>query len=155
MAYSHINWVRDHSKTTGAVRLLLFAIASRTNKYGVAFPSRGCLARDTKMSERNVRRALKDIPRNELEIIKGGSPKGGKREVTKYRILMDRRNSPTGDNTTPVAHTMTGDKLSDDRTQVVPRTGDKSGQRPDSYCPPNRLLTDQLTEANTRARTKR
>ena len=99
MSFEHINYVRDHSKTTGAARLLLLAIATRTDKEGVAYPGYECLARDTAMSIRSIRRLLERdpaelkggapaIPADELEIIPGGSQKGGKRRPTQYRILI-------------------------------------------------------------------
>jgi len=99
MSFEHINYVRDHSKTTGAARLLLLAIATRTDTDGVAYPGYECLARDTAMSIRSIRRLLERdpaelkggapaIPADELEIIPGGSQKGGKRRPTQYRILI-------------------------------------------------------------------
>jgi hypothetical protein len=107
------------------------------------------------MSKRNVIRALKLIPADELEIItKGGSPKGGKRERTLYRIRIN-----TGDNTTSVnsrSEPATGDTMipvrNSDRCPTVistsdncGATGDKHGSRPVSYGHPNSHITDKRT----------
>jgi hypothetical protein len=149
MGFSHINQVRDHSQTQGAARLVLWAIASRANRDGIAFPSRECLARDAAISQRNVARALKQIPDCELEVIKGGSPKGGKRQVTRYRILLGG-NPQTGDNTTSVKHEATGDKSGNDRCPAVTSTGDKNGKRPVSWCHPNRKANKNLNRKANR-----
>ena len=147
MAYQHVNWVRDHSQTTGAARMVLWAIASRADpKTNLCFPGRGCLARDTALSERNVARSLKNIPSTELEVIKGGSPKGGKRQVTRYRVLMPG-NPPTGDNTTPVKDEVTGDKNGNDPCQDVTSTGDKNGKGPVSGCHPKEKLKKKERKA--------
>lgn len=155
MSYRHINYVREHSKTKGAARLVLIMIASRTDKEGVAWPNLDTLARDTKMSKRNVNRALKLIPAHELETItKAGSPKGGKRERSLYRIPIN-----TGDNTTSVnscSEPATGDTMTpvrnSDRSRTVistgdnfGTTGDKNGSRPVSYGHPNNHITDMRT----------
>jgi hypothetical protein len=140
----------------GAPLLILSMIASRTNDEGVAWPNLGTLARDTRMSKRNVTRALKLIPADELEIItKGGSPKGGKREKTLYRIPVR-----TGDNTTPVnsssrlvtSDTMTPVENYSYRCPTVTSTGDnfdttgdKYGKQPVSYGHPNSHITDKRT----------
>jgi len=155
VSFPHINYVRDHSKMKGAPLLILSMIASRTDDEGIAWPNLDTLARDTRMSKRNVIRALKLIPADELEIItKGGSPKGGKREKTLYRIpiktgdnttLVNSCSRPvTGDTTTPVEYsyrcptvTSTGDNFD--------TTGDKNGKRPVSYGHPNSHRTDKRT----------
>jgi hypothetical protein len=67
VSYAHINYVRDHSKMKGMPLLVLSMIASRANEQGVAWPNLDTLARDTRMSKRNVIRALKLIPADELE----------------------------------------------------------------------------------------
>jgi hypothetical protein len=154
VSYEHINFVRDHSKMKGAQLLILSMIASRANEEGIAWPNLDTLAQDTRMSKRNVIRALKLIPADELEIItKGGSPKGGKREKTLYRIpKTGDRATPvnsclepvTSDATTPVEHsdrclvvTSTGDNSG--------TTGDKCGSRPVSYGHPNNHRTYKRT----------
>jgi hypothetical protein len=88
VSYEHINYVRDHSKTRGAARLLLLTIATRTDPNGEAFPSYKCLEADTGMGQRSIRRLLETLPPSELEIIPGGSIKGGKRTATTYRIIV-------------------------------------------------------------------
>jgi hypothetical protein len=108
------------------------------------------------MSKRNVIRALKLIPADELDIItKGGSPKGGKREKTVYRIRVR-----TGDNTTPVnssSRLVTSDSMTpvEDYSYRCPTvtgtgdnsgtTGDKNGSGPVSYGHPNNHITDKRT----------
>jgi hypothetical protein len=155
VSYAHINYVRDHSKMKGAPLLILSMIASRADEEGIAWPNLDTLARDTRMSKRNVIRALKLVPVDELEIItKGGSPKGGKREKSLYRIPIKTGDTTTpvksslgpvtGDATTPVEHsdgcptvTSTGDNFD--------TTGDKNGKRPVSYGHPNSHITVKRT----------
>lgn len=168
MSFKHINQVRDHSKTEGAARLLLWAIASRTDENGRAFPSRRCLARDTAMHERSIVRALKGIPSSELEVIKGGSQKGGKRQATHYCILLtgnpstganpapvvkettSEKDDTTGDHRPPVRKETTGDKSGKTTGDKYGTTGDKSGKRPVTDGHPNRQLTDKRTEKANR-----
>jgi hypothetical protein len=89
VANRYVNGVRDESKTRGPSRLVLWAIASRTDPDGYAFPGLSCLARDTKLSIRSVRRALNQIPCEELQIVvRGGSAKGQKKISTRYRVLL-------------------------------------------------------------------
>ena len=68
MSFKHIAHVRDHSKTKGPTRLLLLTIATRTDDDGFAYPSLSCLAKDTGMTIRSVRRALAQIPADEIAI---------------------------------------------------------------------------------------
>jgi hypothetical protein len=139
----------------GMPLLVLSMIASRSDEEGLAWPNLDTLARDTRMSKRNVTRALKLIPADELEIIvKGGSPKGGERVRTLYRIRIN-----TGDTTTPVSScsepatngTMTPVRNSDRCPTVISTgdnfgtTGDKNGSRPVSYGHPNNHITDKRT----------
>ena len=87
MSYAHINFVRDHSKTTGLARLLLLTIATRADKDGYCYPSYKCLAQDTQLRSPTISRLLKKIPPDELIIVqKGGSRKGQKRQHYIYRI---------------------------------------------------------------------
>jgi hypothetical protein len=103
---------------------------------------------------RSVRRALKAIPPDELEIIPGGSEKGQKRCPTRYRILLNG-NDPNPDRTVRVmrtvketdhAHTGTGPCANEAKTVRI-RSADRA---------PNAHLTVfnsiKRTEANTRTR---
>lgn len=92
MSYKHINHVRDHSLTRGPARLLLLTIATRTDDEGYAYPSLPCLAKDTGMTIRSVRRALTQIPENEIAITPGGSEKGQRRRAALYRVKIDSNN---------------------------------------------------------------
>jgi hypothetical protein len=164
MGYVHINWVRKHSQTRGAARLLLLALAIRAGDDNLAWPNLDTLAADANMDKRSVRRALDEIPGEELAVEKGGSPKGQKRKVAKYRLLMPkaalgtnklasrrRHQKPggTGGTTSPVR----------DRGPDVPGaapqtrdknapTGDKIGQKPGTPRPPTlHRLTKERAES--------
>ena len=92
MSYKHVNHVRDWSKTKGAARLILWAIASRTDENGYAYPGYTCLSRDTKLPIRTVVRAMKEIPPDELVIVRAGSSeKGKKRQSAIYRVEIARQ----------------------------------------------------------------
>ena len=104
MSYEHINYVRDYSKTKGPALLLLLTIATRTDDNGYAFPSLTCLAKDTRMSIRSVRRALTQIPKDEIAITQGGSEKGQKRRAALYRIKMNESDRA------PNAHSTNNDR---------------------------------------------
>lgn len=98
MSFEFINHVRDHSKATGPARLVLIMIATRTDDEGYAFPGYPVLAKDTGMTIRSVRRALKEIPPGEIVITPGGSPKGQKRVPTLFKIVINKTNPA------PIAH---------------------------------------------------
>ena len=182
MSFEHINYVRDHSETTGAARLLLLAIATRTDKEGVAYPGYECLARETAMSIRSIRRLLERepadlkhgapaIPADELEIIPGGSEKGGKRRPTQYRILIDQarpgeektmrrtrtvKGTTTNNDCAPDAHSK--DNTDHAHTDTRPCASTHATVRLVSHeCAPDAHLTELNKEknkqANTRART--
>lgn len=168
MSYEHINHVRDHSKARGTARHLLVDIPTRTDKQGYAWPSYECLARDMRTDVRSVRRALKAIPSDELEIIPGGSEKGQKRRSTQYRILLngndpnsgstvrlmrtvkepDRAPNAHGSNSQDRAHTGTG-PCANEASTVRITSADRA---------PNAHLTDLNREeeqkANARARAR-
>ena len=182
MSFEHINYVRDHSETTGAARLLLLAIATRTDKEGVAYPGYECLARETAMSIRSIRRLLERdpadlkhgapaIPADELEIIPGGSEKGGKRRPTQYRILIDQarpgeektmrrtrtvKGTTTNNDCAPDAHSK--DNTDHAHTDTRPCASTHATVRLVPHdCAPDAHLTELNKEknkkANTRART--
>jgi len=104
MSYRHVNYVRDNSKTMGMARLLLLTIATRTDDEGYAYPSYGRLAKDTGMKIRSIRRLIeREIPKDEMEVIQGGSRKGQKRLATLYRVIIK------GDDCAPDAHSDSND----------------------------------------------
>jgi hypothetical protein len=102
VSYEHINHVRDHSKTRGPARLVLLTIATRTDEEGYAFPSYTCLAKDTGMTIRSIRRALEEIPAAELVIAQHGKS----HRAALYRVTIT--DSPGQSNTNslcaPIAH---------------------------------------------------
>jgi hypothetical protein len=104
VSYIHVNYVRDHSKTRGAARLLLVMIASRTREDGIAYASYAHLNKDTGMPVRSIRKALAKIPSDELQTIsKGGPQKDGTRAATMYRIIIPEKLSEATD-CAPGAH---------------------------------------------------
>jgi hypothetical protein len=158
VSYVHVNYVLGRSKTTGMARLLLLIIADRTNKQtGYAFPSYECLARDMNTDMRSFRRALKEIPADELEVTPGGSEKGQKRRPTQYRILINcgaPNTEPTVRNTRMVKHN-NNDR---DRAQYAHgednRDRAQSDLRPCAKEPSDRAQYAHLTIANRNKRTK-
>jgi hypothetical protein len=102
MSYEHINHVRDHSKTRGPARLVLLTIATRTDNEGYAFPSYTCLAKDTGMTIRSIRRALEEIPAAELVVAKRG--KSHRAALYRVTITDSQGQSNTNSFSAPIAH---------------------------------------------------
>jgi Helix-turn-helix domain len=121
MSHRHINHVRDHSRTKGSAKSVLLAIATRVDGNGLCFPSLQRLAQDSGLSVSTVRRAIKQIPRDELEIVeRGGTLRSGERCPTKYRVI-----TPNGE-----------------------RLGDKSGTKAKRSDDPDRVQSDSPTIVN-------
>ncbi len=146
MSYEHINHVRDHSKTRGSARLILFAIASRTDENGYAFPGYARLSRDTKLPIRTIARAIKEIPPNELVIIRPGrSEKGKKRQSATYRVEINQSATPpdhgrgvnSANRKLNVTKGATIDNVSNDHGRGVNSTIDKVSTEPLTWCHPN------------------
>lgn len=82
-----MQWVWDHSKSRGAQRLVLLAIADNAADDGThAYPSNATLMRKAALSERAVRTAMRELEalgelRCELN--------GGKRGTNMYSVIMD------------------------------------------------------------------
>jgi len=153
MSYEHINHVRDHSKAKGPARFVLLTIATRADEEGCAYPSLTCLAKDTGMAIRSVRRALMQIPKDEIAITQGGSQKGQKRRPAFYRIIMNETKrhdcAPNAhsqsSNRAPNAHSTNHDHAPIDTTTVRNRSHD---------CAPNAHVTviEQSVEQKKRSR---
>lgn len=128
--------IRDRSKTKGVIRLVLLMLASRADAGGYCFPSQQCLVRDTRLSLRTIRRAIKEIPRDELEIVEqAGSLKDGERKSARYRILIadpgqadpGQRDPGHNDHRTPVRES--ADPGQADRLTYQERTNERTKAR--------------------------
>ena len=76
------------SKTTGAARTLMVAIAAHADSEGLAFPSIKRIARLANISERHAKGILKKLPADEIKIERGG----GSGHSNRYRILLEKVN---------------------------------------------------------------
>lgn len=95
MSIHRSNAVWEYSKVQTAGGLLVhLALANYANEEGLAYPSIATLARKTRQSPRNVKRALGWLERNgEVEVLKNRGPHG----VNLYRLLLGDKLSPGGD----------------------------------------------------------
>jgi hypothetical protein len=103
-----MSWVWDHSKSRGAQRLVLLAIADHANDDGLdAYPSVTRLARKTGMTERGVRKAIDALV--ELKELHKSDNKGGRGVVNRYRVIMSTSS------TEPVSQQRVHDALTHNR----------------------------------------
>lgn len=108
-----MTWVFEHSQSQGSARLVLLAIADRADEDGHdAWPSLAWLASKAKVSERTVRRALREL--EAMGELRTGRQRGGStytrpdRRPNAYQIVMKARednggtdcpvDTPRGDN---------------------------------------------------------
>jgi hypothetical protein len=86
MSFHHTNAVKAHSKTTRLARTILMCIADRCDKRNESWPDMDTLAQEANCTKRSVINALKNIPKDELEIFhRGGSGRG---DSNRYRLLI-------------------------------------------------------------------
>lgn len=78
MSVQALSWVFDHSESRLAARHVLIAIANHTDKYGNnSWPSVATIAKESKLSEREVQRCFLELEAmGELKILKGKGFRG-------------------------------------------------------------------------------
>jgi hypothetical protein len=131
--------VWKHSQAKGSERLVLLCIADHINGDGIAWPSMQTIANETKVSHRQVRRAIELLEENlkELEIVTKGNGRG---VSTVYRL------SIKGDMVSPFSNndvTVKGD-IYDIKGDMVSLKGDMVS--PQSLEPSEPLLLDDPIE---------
>jgi Helix-turn-helix domain len=152
-SYQYPALVRDHSKTKGAVKYVLLALATYADDAGECFPSYATLVKATRLSLATVRRAVSAIPANEMVIVEKGT---ATRRPSKYRIIINER-SPTnyahGDHSSTLAkdvdcsqddHSQNGDYAHGDHSTVLMVTP--------NYAHGDTLTTQELPNEPTKAR---
>jgi hypothetical protein len=85
-SYQYPAAVRDYSKAKGMARLVMYALATRVGDDGICFPSYATLLADTGLSLSGLRKALKAIPVDELQVVQKGRATG---YPTKYRLTIN------------------------------------------------------------------
>jgi len=79
--------VWEHSAHKGTTLLVLLSLADQANDEGWCWPSIGTIAAKSRMSERQVQRAIQSLAASgEIEIAAGAGPN----KVNRYRVLVDR-----------------------------------------------------------------
>lgn len=127
MSIKVMSEVWEHSKATSGALLVLLAIADNANEQGIAWPSLMTLARKSRLSERQVRRQLRQLEESgELETHVGG---GDHFSTSTYRVTICPPSDPTGDTGVPP-----GGTLATGRGTPVSGTGD-------THVPQNRHRT--------------
>jgi Helix-turn-helix domain len=89
-SYRYPAVVRDNSKTKGAIKYVLLALATYADDAGECFPSYAELVKVTGLSLNTVRRAIGAIPADEMVIIEKGRAVG---RPSKYRIIINERST--------------------------------------------------------------
>jgi hypothetical protein len=145
MGHHHINGVRELSKTKGPVKYVFLMLATFTDDNGLCWSSYSTLAKKTGCALKTVQRAIKSIPKDELEIVEKGNSKGNSNKATRYRILLSySRSDHSADRT--MAKKDPNHGHTDQRTVVTETT----------HCGHSDHLTDrnrELTDKNTRVGT--
>lgn len=104
-----MSWVWDNSRSTGADRLVILAIADAANDAGRdAYPSMATIARKANLDKRTAQRAVRNLQAmGELAVLENAGPHGTHR----YRLIMTERRQDTtrGDTPPPVADDHHGD----------------------------------------------
>jgi hypothetical protein len=128
--YQYPAAVRDYSRAKGMAKFLLLTMATYANDDGNCYPSYYRLAQDTGLSLRTVARAIKQIPKNELEVVEeGGSRKERKRQSTIYRILVtnhSQNDHGQAPNRSQNDYGQNGDRSQADHPTVVNLSNDRS-----------------------------
>src|SRR5690606_34671307 len=115
-----MTWVLTYSEARLGDRLVLLSIANHANSYGdEAWPSIDTLAEESRMSARQVQRAIQRLQKTgELEVHRGAGPNGTHR----YRLPLFAELA-MGDKLSP----RKGDRMSPRKgRQIVTEGGDKS-----------------------------
>ena len=89
MSIEAVRHVLERSKTKGAQRLILIAIAEHADSNGIAWPSIETIARLANCSGRFVKETIKKLKSGDLIIEKGG----GRGRSNRYRIPLETVNS--------------------------------------------------------------
>jgi hypothetical protein len=103
--YQHMIAVRDRSRSTGPGRAIMYALASRANANGEAWPSLPKLAKDAGVTKRTVEKNIRKLEAlDEIAVDRAAQGKwtnGGTQLVNVYRICLstgsDGETPPSGD----------------------------------------------------------
>lgn len=118
------------SKTTGAARTLMVAIAAHADSEGRAFPSISRIARLANITERHAKGILKTLPADEIEI----EHRGGRGHSNRYRILLEKVNwsSPFVDGEKVKSNALKGEICGTEKVKSVAVKGEPQFTRIDS-----------------------
>jgi hypothetical protein len=118
------------SKTTGAARTLMLAIAAHADSDGLAFPSIRRIARLANISERHAKGILKKLPADEIKIERGG----GSGHSNRYRILLGKVNwsSPFVDGEKVKSTALKGEIRDTEKVKSVAEKGESQFTRIDT-----------------------
>ena len=94
MSVQAIGWVLEHSESQHSARLVMISIANYAKADGSgAWPSIATIARDARITDREVQLSIKDLERQgELQDERGAGPNG----TNLYSVLMRGENSSPG-----------------------------------------------------------
>jgi hypothetical protein len=117
------------SKTTGAARTLMVAIAAHADSEGRAFPSISRIARLANITERHAKGILKKLPPDEIQI----EHRGGRGHSNRYRILLETVNwgSPFKDGEKVKSNALKGEIHGTEKVKSVAEKGEPQFTRID------------------------
>lgn len=119
--------VLNHSRTTGTTRFLLYRLAQLSVKKGYAWSSRATLARELGITERSVKRSIRQAVRLEELVVERG---GGRGHLSHYRVRCAAPflHAEKGTQTTPIEAAERGTSATERGTLLV-RKGDVRDHR--------------------------
>lgn len=94
MGYKFVDWAWEQETQTPSEKLVLLALARRSNDSGFCWPSVARIALDTGVSERSVQRAIKTL--NEREVIGVRTRKNNQRTTSSMYVLGGDKTTPSG-----------------------------------------------------------
>lgn len=118
------------SKTNGAARIVLLAIAAHADSEGRAFPSIARIAKLANISERHAKGILKKLPADEIQI----EHRGGRGHSNRYRILLEKVNwsSPFTDGEKVKSNALKGEICSMEKVKSTVEKGEPQFTRTDT-----------------------
>jgi Helix-turn-helix domain len=99
MSYQAVRWVLDNSLTEGSARLVMLVIAEHADEHGRnAHPSITTIAREAKLTRRQVERVIRTDPGDDPDRDQRGEPiKLGELTVERQKVPMKIRRSDGGE----------------------------------------------------------
>ena len=136
MSIKIMSAVWEHAPAEGGKLLVLLALADHANESGLCWPSLPSLAKKARLSQRHVRRILRELERDALVATEIGTGPFG---ASHYRVICYRE-----DNMTPLTSETRGEDICDRGEDARVR----EGRTPVSPKPSNNHHKNRHTESS-------